>query len=202
MKIIHLPLLLLGLSMFNIDASHAAVLSFDDVTDEAETAIADGYAGLNWSNFWVQNPELSQVADFDSGFYNGVVSGAYSAFNGAGAGAAIASATPFDFASAYFASASRWGLEITLTGFRNGVQQGGSQLIVVNTDAARFFSFDFSGIDSLQFVADGGEEYLGSSYHFTMDNAAINTSAVPLPATASLFGSFLAGFIAARRRKG
>lgn len=198
MKKIHFIWLCLVCSCLNINIAQSSVLNFDDVTDESEAAIANGYGGLDWSNFWVQNPELSQIADFDSGLYNGVVSQGYTAFNVDGASATLSSSTPFSFNSAYFAAASRWGLEITLTGYLNGIQQGNSQQIVVNTDAAQFFSFDFSGIDSLHFVANGGEEYLGSGYHFTMDNVTIN--AVPVPAAAWLFGSGLIGFIGLNRR--
>jgi len=174
-------------------------LSFDDVTEDAEAVVADGYGGLNWSNFWVQNPVLSQIADFDSGFYNGLVSEGYTAFNGNGETAEISSVNPFDFTSAYFAAASRWGLEITATGYRNGSQLYQIQF-AVDTDAAQLLNFNFIGIDRLAFVAAGGDEYLGAGFHFTMDNASIDTAPVPLPGAAWLFGWVMAGFIGLKRR--
>lgn len=199
MKKLHFALLYFALSNAHISIAHAGILSFDDVTEDAEVAIADGYGGLNWSNFWVQNPILSQITDFDSGFYNGVASGGYTAFNANGDSATISSNNPFDFNSAYFATASRWGLEITATAYRNGSQLY-QQQFAVNTDAAQLLNLNFTGIDRLEFVAAGGEEYLGSGFHFTMDNAEINASPVPLPGAAWLFGSIMAVFLGVKRR--
>jgi len=199
MKKLHFVLLYLALSCFQINTAQSSVLSFDDVTEDAEAVVADGYGGLNWSNFWVQNPVLSQIADFDSGFYNGLVSEGYTAFNGNGETAEISSVNPFDFTSAYFAAASRWGLEITATGYRNGSQLYQIQF-AVDTDAAQLLNFNFIGIDRLAFVAAGGDEYLGAGFHFTMDNASIDTAPVPLPGAAWLFGWVMAGFIGLKRR--
>ncbi|WP_198402743.1 hypothetical protein [Methylomonas koyamae] len=189
-----------ALSMLQLGRADAGVLHFDDVTADAEAAIADGYAGLNWTNFWVQNPQLGQVANFDSGFYHGVVSADYGAFNADGGPAGIWSNSLFDFRSGYFASASRWGMQITANGYRDGNLLYQQQLLV-NTDAAQFFSLNFAGIDSLEFVASGGEEYLGAGFHFTLDNADI-AAPVPLPAAAWLLGSALAGLLGLQRRKG
>lgn len=198
MKKLHLALFCFALSILQLGNADAAILSFDDVTADAEAAIADGYAGLNWSNFWVQNPELGQVADFDSGFYHGVVSPDYSAFNADGGPASISSNSLFDFRSAYFAAASRWGLQITASGYRGGDLLFQQQLLV-NTDAAQLFNLNFAGIDTLEFVASGGEDYLGAGFHFTLDNADI-AAPVPLPAAVWLFGLALAGLLGLQRR--
>jgi hypothetical protein len=198
MKKIHFYLLCFALFGLNIGAAQASLLDFDSVTADPEATIANGYSGLNWSNFWVQDPVSSGVADLESGFYNGVVSGNYSAFNANGGNAEISSSTLFDFNSAYFSAAYRWGLEITATGFRNGSQQY-QQQFMVNTDAAQLFTLNFTGIDRLEFVTTGGEAYVGEGFHFTMDNASVTT--VPVPATVWLFGSAIAGLIGITRRK-
>ncbi len=200
MKKLHLLLLFITFSGLNINVAQSSVLNFDDVTGESEAAIANGYGGLNWSNFWVQNPELNQIADFNSGFYNGVVSNGYTAFNANGGAAEISSAAPFDFNDAYFTAASRWGLDITATGYRNGSLLY-QQQFTVNTNTAQLFTLNFTAIDRLEFVSSGGQEYIGSGLHFTMDNASITPAAVPVPAAAWLFGSALAGFIGFKRRK-
>ena len=199
MKKPYLAFVCFASSLLQLGNANAAILSFDDVTADAEAAIAVGYAGLNWSNFWVQNPQLGQVANFDSGFYHGVVSADYSAFNADGGPATIRSDSLFDFRSAYFASASRWGMQITATGYRNGDPLYQRQLLV-NTDTAQLFNLNFAGIDTLEFVASGGEDYLGAGFHFTLDNAEI-AAPVPLPAAVWLFGAGLAGLLGQIRRK-
>ena len=200
MNKLHFVVLGFVLSCLDTHAAQASVFYFDDVTEDSEATIADGYGGLNWSNFWVQNPVLGQVTDLDSGFYNGMVSEGYTAFNGLGGAAEISSDSPFDFNSAYFSSAYRWGLEITVTGFLNSSQVY-QQKTVVNTDSAQLFTLNFVGIDRLVLSSTGGDVYLGSGYHFTMDNASINTAPVPVPAAVWLFGSAIFGLAGIARRK-
>lgn len=191
-------LICLALSCLGINAAHANVLTFDDLSAEAEAYIDNGYGGLNWSNFWVQDPYLIGVSDIESGFYSGVVSDNYSAFNANGEVAEITSATPFDFNSAYFSAAYRWGLNVIATGFLNGSQVA-QQQFTVNTDAASLVALNFTGIDRLTFETIGGDEYIGSGYHFTMDNANVTT--VPVPGAVWLFGSALFGLVGLKRSK-
>lgn len=198
MKKSHKYLICLVLSCLGTGAANANVLTFDDLATDAEVAIDNGYSGLNWSNFWIQDPVLNGVVDIESGFYSGVVSNNYSAFNADGGVAEITSAALFDFNSAYFSAAYRWGLNITATGFLNGSQIA-QQQFTVNTDVASLVTLNFSGIDRVTFETSGGEQYVGSGYHFTMDNANVTT--VPVPGAVWLFGSALVGLVGIKRPK-
>jgi len=170
---------------------NATVITFDDVSATLGYApINNGYAGLNWDNFYVINR-----ADWPgSGYDNGTVSGDYTAFNGFGAGATISDGT-FNFDGAYLTSAWNSGNQITVNGFSGGVQEY-SKTVTVNTQGPTWFDFNFTGIDALTFNS--------SSAQFAMDNFTINSRSVPEPGMLSMFFVGLlsfAGFVAVRKRK-
>ena len=194
MKKINLLLLFLALPCLNINAAHSSVLTFDDVTTDTWDAIPNGYGGLNWTNFWVIAPHLDSSLDGSSGWQNGLFSGDFLAYNQAGAPAEVSSGTAFDFVGVNMNAAYRDGLLVTATGLRNGTPLF-QETIEVNTDLAQYFAFNFIGIDTLQFVSQGGiapEAWDGT--HFNIDNFAYNAAPVPVPAAVWLFGSSIIGF--------
>lgn len=201
MKKINLVLLVLVLSCLNINVAQASVLTFDDVTADTWDAIPNGYGGLDWTNFWVVAPHLDFSLDASSGWQNGLISGDFVAYNRFGDPAEVSSSTAFDFNGAYINAAYRDGLQVTATGLRNGAQLY-QTTIAVDTGVSQFFAFDFMGIDTLLFGAEGGTAPdVWDGAHFNIDNFTINTAPVPVPAAAWLFGSAIMGLAGFARRK-
>lgn len=165
---------LLGLGM--TQSANATLINFDDLFDSGGgTFIANGYQGLNWSNFAV----LNTSAFIPSGYVNGTISPNNVAFNAFGAPATISSGSTFTLTSAYLTGAWNDGLNIEVIGFL-----GGNMLYdntyVVSTLTPLFVLFNYVGIDSVEFIASGGinHGYGGGGTHFAMDNLIIN-GAVP-----------------------
>src|ERR1051326_4223149 len=96
-------LLLMLLTCSMISTCCATVVTFDNLPNSTTgTFIADGYQGLNWTNFGVINAVLASNAFGVSGDNYGMVSSSNVAFNGFGLPAEIDSrGTNFDFLSAY-----------------------------------------------------------------------------------------------------
>ncbi len=186
------------------NAAQANVLTFDDVaTDPGSTweAIPNGYGGLNWSNFWVLAPQLDLSLDPSLGWQNGLVSGDFLAYNQAGAVAEVSSGSVFDFDGAYFNASYRDGLQVTATGWKNGAQLYQTS-IEVDTNAAQYFAFNFSGIDSLRFESSGGiAPDVWDGTQFNIDNFSFKPAPVPVPAAVWLFGSGIIGLAGAARRR-
>jgi len=207
-------LLLFGLLSVNCVAS-ATVLTFGDIAINKsglppyQTPIANGYGGLNWSNFYALAPDLTN----NNGYVNGIVSGDQVAFNYYGNPAAVSS-SQFDFNGVYLTAAWRNGLNITVSGSLNGTLLY-SRTITVNTSSPTWFAFNFNGIDSLSFSSYGGTnagllgdngfggKTIGDGTQFAMDNFTfIQAAPVPVPAAFWLFGSGIAGLLGcACRRK-
>jgi hypothetical protein len=140
----------------------------------------------------------------NSGYTRGIVSGQQVALNALGAPAAI-SGSIFDFTGVYLTGAWSNGLNITISGLRNGAILY-SQTVIVDTYQPTWFAFNYSDIDTLTFNSFGGVSagYFGSNgseTHFVMDNFTFNQSVVPIPATAWFFGSGLLDLVGASRRR-
>lgn len=137
----------------------ATTLTFDDLpATKYYGKIADGYGGLNWDNFFYFN---APVLGRETGYDQGRVSGQYVAYNSLGEPAAISRKNSFDFNSAYLTSAWNNGNKITVEGLYNGECKY-SQTIIVNTQRATKFYFNFLGINELKFSS--------SAMQFVMDN--------------------------------
>jgi hypothetical protein len=87
----------------------ATTVLFDDVCS-GDCYIPAGYGGLDWSNFIVKDASFDQ----DSGYFRGLVSGDFVAFNGGAFPATFLNGTPFDFVSTYLTAAWNTGLNITV----------------------------------------------------------------------------------------
>ena len=119
--------------------------------------------------------------------------------------ATISSANPFDLTSAYFTAAWNDGLTIVATGYRGGLQVA-SKTFLVNSVTPTLEVFNFSGIDTVNFMSFGGTNhgYNGGGTHFAMDNLLINgnTNVVPEPSTFLMSGiAVVAGLGAYARRR-
>lgn len=199
-----IKLLSLGLILVFSGVAQAVVVTFDDLPRAVfgYGSVYDGYNGLNWDNFgYVDSADSMWVGD--SGFKTGRVSGDNVAFN-EWASASSANGSLFDFNGAYLTGAFRDGLVIQVEGFVNNILTY-VETVIVDSDTATWFDFDFFGIDSLTFSSSGGVEVpglAGSGTTFVMDNFTFNeVAAVPLPAAIWLFGAGFCMIAGLRRRK-
>ena len=169
-------------------AAHATTLTFDDLVGEQQ--IANGYAGLDWSNFFV----LPGTQDGPSGYENGTVSTPNVAYNAFGNPASISADTsPFSLNSGYFTAAWNDGLTVSVVGQVGGVDTY-STSFEIDTQAAVLETFNWADLSSVTFTSFGGTNhgYNGTGPHFALDNLTVNvTGAVPEPAT---WAMMLAGF--------
>lgn len=189
----------------SVGSAHASLVTFDDVSTAVAARVPDGYQGLNWFNFAVQNTATAGSA----GFANAAVSPSYVAFNNNGTTAMLfgptlplgsppnPAANDFVFNSAYFTAVYLHGLNIHLTGYLDGAQVY-VQTIIADIDAARLSDFNWK-VDALYFTADGGTSagFAVDAPYFAMDNLRINET--PEPGTWALLGLGLGGLVWSRR---
>ncbi|MCX7596201.1 MAG: PEP-CTERM sorting domain-containing protein [Fischerella sp.] len=178
--------------MVSLGKAGAVVIGFDDLP-ESRVAINNGYAGLNWHNFYYLNTSTYEYNP--SGYANGTVSGSNVAYNAFANPAAVSiDSGAFDFNSAYLTGAWNDDLNILVEGFLEGELKY-SRTVTVDTKAPQEFQFNFLGIDFLRFTSlNSGTPagYQGKGYHFAMDNFNYNkTKSVPEPFT--ILGSLTAG---------
>ncbi|MBP7053353.1 MAG: pre-peptidase C-terminal domain-containing protein [Phycisphaerae bacterium] len=129
----------------------AEVLTFDNVTSEETAPIADNYGGFQlWTTFYAGKARLWP----GSGYYNGLVSGDYVAYNNGGNPAEI-QGTPFDLYGAYFTAAWNDGLNIDIEGYRSGSPVH-TLTAVVNTSGPQWVSMNFTNVDRVSFTSHGG----------------------------------------------
>ncbi|HET6900770.1 MAG TPA: PEP-CTERM sorting domain-containing protein [Vicinamibacteria bacterium] len=179
-------------------AAQATVVGFDDL-GPCCSPIPNGYAGLDWNNFYsIQDNELP-----GSGYDNGTVSPHNTAFNWFANPASISSGTPFTFNSAYLTAAWNNGLSIKVDGLL-GSSLLYTNTVVVDTTGPTLFNFNYSGVDTVLFTSFGGTnaDLGGSGAHFAMDDMTIDAAAIPEPTVLTLYGIGLVGLrFAARRRQ-
>lgn len=187
-----------GAALVMTNGAQAAVLTFDDYTTDFKKTLTT-YGGFTWTSTGIIEATAynAHYEVSDSGYDNGVVSTDYVAYNQF-AGIASAADGLFDFVGANFTAAWRNDLQLTVTGYLNGllIDTRTVTLQSEGADAAQWIAFNFNGIDKLEFNSSGGTintnfVYTGSDStmapsmtgsHFVMDNFTY-TSPAPEPSS-------------------
>lgn len=135
----------------------------------------DIYRGMDWSDFAVN----SLVFSPGGGFTTGTTSGQNSAFNFYERDTEITDATNFNFRGASLTGGWNNGLQVTISGYDDGVLEY-SVTVTVDADAPTFFTFDFFDIDRLTFHSEGGQRAdpgsQGQGTHFVIDDMVFDVA--------------------------
>lgn len=194
---------LLSLGLSGTITTQAAVITFDDLPATELDAIPDGYYGFRWGASPMVNVNyFHQDLLPNTGFENGVVSGDYAAFNFLATTSTI-TGDQFDFNGAYLTAGWNDGLNIEVTGSLNNLALF-TKTVVVNTQQAQWFDFNFMDINSLSLRAWGGTSIDGTEGNdfFIMDNFTINEpTAVPESSSLILLLLGLGGILVGRKTK-
>ncbi len=170
----------------------AAIIDFDDLTGD-ESLVANGYAGLQWDNFFSLDPFVDMPY---SGYNNALVSGGNIAHSGYDSPATIAGLAGLRLDSAYFTAGFNDGMTVFARGYNGTDLLQTLDFIVTTTDPTRI-DFGWSGLTHVIFSSSGGVDqmYDMSGTNFAIDDLEISesaiTPAVPEPAT---WMSMLLGF--------
>lgn len=178
--------------------AQATVLDFENLSPGE---IENGYGGLAWDNWGLMPKSTCQY-----GYCNSVTSGGWSAYNFSGENATISSATTFDFYGVNLTAAFHDNLSVNVKGYQSG-QLTHNQTVGVTTLDARWFDFDFIGIDTLVFSAFGPDvnnQDSARGSNFAIDDFSFRHSAASVPEPSSFLimaagMALLAGF---RRQAG
>jgi hypothetical protein len=212
MKKLLVGLLFLVLSAFTVNTAQATTLGFDDITpDENTKIIENGYNGFNWNNLRAIRQDYYSYG----GYHDGVISPDYAVFNGSGNDASIsATGGTFNFVSAYFSAAWYDGLNIDVTGYRNGsavhnysftVDTANSHNGQISPISPLLVTFNFDNIDTLTFHTSGGTQVydIGEyrNHQLVMDNFTFTGNPAPEPTTILLGFLGLGGLAFIRRKK-
>lgn len=170
-----------------IPPAQALPLNFDDLNASTGDIDLSGshYQGYSWSNFSAYDTTNSFF-----GFSNGVVSGTNAVYTGGelNSGSVISplmgsliSSSLFDVGGAYLAAGYYDGLDVRVEGLLNGSLLF-STTVTVSSTAAHLFTFNFTGIDQLDFfalvTANTSDPYGCGSFNctqFTVDDLAVQT---------------------------
>jgi hypothetical protein len=172
-----------GLSL--ADPASARVVTFDDLPDNSlYNRFLNPYAGFDWSS----NFRYMSGADYPypSGYQSGVVSAPNVAFNANGKQVSFSRRMPFELDSFDLTAAWRDGLEVTVTGYLNGVMVDSTTLIV-NTTGPTKETFDWD-VNKVVFDSFGGVSVGFNGYQFVLDNVTVS----PVPGSSARFDSFAA----------
>jgi hypothetical protein len=172
----------------------AATIGFDDLNGDGNHTVQNGYAGLNWDNFFVYAAATDPANLSPSGYDFATVSPDNVAFNGGQyldnpPPATISSDTVFVLNSAYLTAVWRDGLQVEVIGSLAGVPLY-DNTYALSATANQLFTFSPLPVDTVQFIAFGGTQHPGYTKfygtYFAIDNINVDLlplSVVPEPGT-------------------
>jgi hypothetical protein len=149
----------------------AKLITFDDLANvNVYQNIPNPYDGFDWSSHF----RYLNGADYPypSGYQNGVVSASNVAFNAKGLPVNFSRRMPFELDSFDLTAAWRNGLEVTVTGYLNGVMVDSATLIA-NQSGPTLETFNWD-VNKVVFQSFGGAS-VGwfDGYQFVLDNLRI-----------------------------
>lgn len=157
-------------------AKSDTTINFDNLT---QAVIPSGYGGLNWSNFYARD---SVTNNSPSGYVYGRTSGNFVAYNGGGNAAYFESTNSFTVKSAYLTAAWNNGLQVSITGYSNGVVAY-SQTYIVNTTSPSNITFNWVNVNKILFTSSGGvsagyPDGLPAPFarHFVLDDLVLSSN--------------------------
>jgi hypothetical protein len=180
-------------------AANAGVVGFEDVAtngDFASLSDINPYAGLTFSDDWYAGDNTID------GYGNGAHGGTHFAINGFGTdGSTITSATPFNFAGAWFAAPV--GVDDKAGWINISAYDAANQLIGTTGNIAIGSSYvwaaaPFNNVSSLTITRDTGWYAMDD---FTTVASAPPSGEVPEPATPLMLGAGVFGLILSRVRR-
>lgn len=183
---------LLALVSSALSAS-AVLIDFEGASNTPGIAsIANGYAGFNWSNFYVQNKNSVP----GTGYSNGTTSGSYVGFNGVGEPASLSVVPGGDLIrslSGNFTAAPGSSTPLVIEGYLGGILVQTNAFALTTAGPLSVSLVFATAVDTLRFSTT---PFVATA---AMDDLRINeiSSAVPGPAAALAFG---AGLIRRRKR--
>jgi hypothetical protein len=203
-------LIYISLLAFAAAASAAAstTINFDNLDGSTgNQVVPNGYGGLNWTNFNVYDAvnDLGNLSH--SGYEVAWVSPnnvAFSAFVNDRPTETISSDTIFNLNSAYLTSVWRDNLQVRVIGSLAGVPLPTyDNTYTLSATANTLETFNYVGIDSVEFIPSGGTFHDGYKFdagpYFAMDNLDVD---VPVPEPGTWVAAALAlGVIGFSQRK-
>jgi len=171
-----------------VSATAQPLITFDDLPAGMVDGfqITNGYGGLNWNNFNVNNDGY-ELPFAPNGYLAGIVSLHNYAFNSYANPASITSGSTFDLGSGYFTAAWRDNLNLKVQGY-NGATLVYDRTYILSATAPSLIILNFDNVTAVNFTSFGGIQHpgyvSGNGAHFLVDNLQIGL--VPEPCASSL----------------